>query len=373
MQFLTIVVGSCRFDLSLDLSHTSGDRLFAAHAVYDSRILFVYGYFFGTAQHFDGGRFQFQTFLFRDDYTTGQHGDIFEHLFTTVAKTGSFYGTYFQRSTQAVYYQRCQSFAIDIFGDDKQRTTGLSRSFENRKHIFQYRYFLVVDQDVRCIHFALHLLGIGYEVRRDIAAVELHTFYDIDSRVGTFGFFDGDNTLFFHFLHSLGDELADFAVVVSRDTGNRFDFFEVVAYFLSLGFNAFDYFGHGFVDTAFQIHRICAGSYVFQTYVYNRLCQYGSCGRTVTGIVTCFGGYLFYQLGAHILERVFQFYLFGHRYTIFGDVGCTEFFLDNYITSFGTEGNFNGICQFVYPFFQLFTSLNIKFNLFCHSLYELNN
>ena len=38
------------------------------------------------------------------NHTTCEHCDIFEHLFATVAKSGSLHCTDFQRTTQAVYY-----------------------------------------------------------------------------------------------------------------------------------------------------------------------------------------------------------------------------------------------------------------------------
>ena len=164
--------------------------------------------------------------------------------------------------------------------------------------------------------------------------------------------------------------MAYFAIVVGRDAGNRFDFLEVVANLLSLLSDAFYHFGHGFVDTTFQIHGVGTGSHVLKTYVYDSLSQYGSRSRTVAGIVARLRGNLFNQLGTHVLERVFQFNLFGNRHTIFRDVGSTEFFLDDDVAAFRTQGDFNGISQLVYTFFQLFASLNIEFNFFSHSSFS---
>ncbi len=56
-----------------------------------------------------------------------------------------------------------------------------------------------MEQDEGAVHHAPHLLGIGNEVGRDVAAVELHAFYHLDCGFGAFGFVDGDYTFFFTF------------------------------------------------------------------------------------------------------------------------------------------------------------------------------
>ena len=155
----------------------------------------------------------------------------------------------------------------------------MCRSFKNGKHIFQGRNLFVVDQNIRSIHFALHFLGIRNEVRRNISSVELHTFYNIDSRIGTFGLFYRDNTFFLHFLHSLGNELTNLAIVIGRDTSNRFDFLKIVAHFLSLSLDTFYHFGYGFVDASLQIHGLApAATFLSPTFTM-------ACANTVAVVV----------------------------------------------------------------------------------------
>ena len=60
------------------------------------------------------------------------------------------------------------------------------------------------------VEFDLHLLGVGDEVRRQIAAVELHAFDDVQLELETLGLFDGDDAFLADLLHGLGDLLADF-------------------------------------------------------------------------------------------------------------------------------------------------------------------
>ena len=77
-----------------------------------------------------------------------------------------------------------------------------------------------MNQDQRLLEVALHAVGIGDEVRRQIAAVELHTFDHVQLRLDALAFFDGDDPVFADLLHGLGNDLADGHVVVGRDRGD---------------------------------------------------------------------------------------------------------------------------------------------------------
>ena len=85
--------------------------------------------------------------------------------------------------------------------------------------------FFLVNQQVGVFEHALHPLGIGDEVRREITAVELHAFDDIKRGLQPFGFFDGDHAFFADFVHRFGNDLADGRVVVRRDGADLGDFF----------------------------------------------------------------------------------------------------------------------------------------------------
>jgi hypothetical protein len=53
------------------------------------------------------------------------------------------------------------------------------------------------------VQFDLHLLGVGDEVRRQIAAVELHAFDDVQLELETLGLLDGDDAFLADLLHGL--------------------------------------------------------------------------------------------------------------------------------------------------------------------------
>ena len=228
MKLLTVVIALRSHNLSLDLLATLFDVLLVAGTVYDGRIVLRDSNLLGSTQHFDRSLFQFQALLFADHYTTSQYGYIFQHFLTTVAKARSLHSTDLQLAAQTVHYQGSQCFAIYIFCDDQQRTACLYGGFEDRQEIFQVGNLLVVDQDVRFLHLTFHLLGIGYEVSRQITAVELHTFYHADGRIRTLSFLDGDDTVLGNLTHGVGNKLTDNRIVVGRYGTYLFDLVVVV-------------------------------------------------------------------------------------------------------------------------------------------------
>src|SRR3546814_2930698 len=75
---------------------------------------------------------------------------------------------------------------------------------------------LLVDQDIRILKLDRHLFRVGDEIRRQIAAIELHAFDDIKLEFETLGLFDGDDAFLADLLHRLGDLLADDGVAIDR-------------------------------------------------------------------------------------------------------------------------------------------------------------
>ena len=106
-----------------------------------------------------------------------------------------------------------------------------------------------------------------------------------------------------------------------------------------------NHFGHGFVDTALDVHGACTGGNVLQAFGYDGLGQYGSSGSTVTCVIASLACDFFYQLCARILVSIGQFHILGYGYAILCDVGSTEFLFDDYVTAFRAKGYFYGVCQ----------------------------
>ena len=82
--------------------------------------------------------------------------------------------------------------------------------------------FLSVMQHVRLVQRCLHALHVADEVRRDVAAVELHALGVFDLDLQALAFLDGDHAVMADLLHRLGQQLADLRVV-GGDRGDVLD------------------------------------------------------------------------------------------------------------------------------------------------------
>ena len=108
------------------------------------------------------------------DLAVGQHRDVLQHRLATIAEARRLDGADLERAAQLVHDERRERLTFDVFGDDEQRTTLLRDLLQHREQILHRRDLLVVDQDERVLEHGFHLLRIGDEVRRDVAAIELH-------------------------------------------------------------------------------------------------------------------------------------------------------------------------------------------------------
>src|SRR3546814_4612231 len=76
---------------------------------------------------------------------------------------------------------RISDWSSDVCSSDL-RTTRLDDRFEDRQDRLEVRQLLLVDQDIRILKLDRHLFRVGDEIRRQIAAIELHAFDDIKLR-----------------------------------------------------------------------------------------------------------------------------------------------------------------------------------------------
>ena len=116
--------------------------------------------------------------VFGDGLAAGQDGDVLQHGLAAIAEARSLDGADLQRAAQLVHDESRERFAFDVFRDDDERLAALGDLLEQREQVLHRGDFLFVDQDVGVLEDGFHALGIGNEVRREIAAVELHAFDD---------------------------------------------------------------------------------------------------------------------------------------------------------------------------------------------------
>ena len=81
-------------------------------------------------------------------------------------------------AAQLVHNQRREGFPFDLFGDDEERFAGRGHLLEQREQLLDGADFLLVIEDVSILEPGFHCFGLGYEVGRKIAFVELHALHD---------------------------------------------------------------------------------------------------------------------------------------------------------------------------------------------------
>ena len=149
--------------------------------------------------------------------------DILEHRLAPIAEAGRLHRRHLEAAAQLVDDERRQRLALDVLGNDQQRLAALHHRFKQWKNGLQARQLLLVQQDVGIVELDQHLLGVGDEIRREIAAVELHALDDVELGLERLRLLDRDHAFVADLLHRLGDHLADLAVVVGRDRADLGD------------------------------------------------------------------------------------------------------------------------------------------------------
>ena len=101
---------------------------------------------------------------------------------------------------------------------------GFRDFLEQRQHVLQARDFLLVNEDVRIVEDGFHRFGVGHEVRREVALVELHAFDHVEGGFDRLGFFHRDRSVLADLVHRVGNDLADRRVPVSGNGRDLRDF-----------------------------------------------------------------------------------------------------------------------------------------------------
>ena len=134
----------------------------------------------GAAEHVERDVLELDAEVFGDHLAAGEDRDVLQHRLAAIAEARRLDGRDLEAAAQLVDDERGQRLAFDVFGDDQQRLAGLHDGFEHRQHRLQAGQLLLVDQDVGVLELGDHLLGVGDEVGREVAAVELHALDDVE-------------------------------------------------------------------------------------------------------------------------------------------------------------------------------------------------
>src|SRR5450631_505490 len=363
LQLLAVVVRGGFLDLRLDLRHARFDVGLLAGAAHDRGVLLFDHHLLGATKHGERDVLHLDAEIFRDRLTAGQNRDVLQHRLAAIAEARSLDGCDLEATAQTVDDECGKRLAFDVFRDNHKRLAALHYGFQQRKQFIQLRELLFVDEDVRIFHFDAHLVGVGDEVGRDVAAVELHALDDVEFGLKRLGFLDGDDTLVADLLHGVGEELADFGVAIGGDGADLGDFLvrgDLLGVLDEIRDDGFD----REVDTALEVHRVHAGGNRLGAFAHDRGRQHGRGGGAVAGSVRRLGGDFAHHLGAHVLELVFKLDFLGDGDAVLGDAGCTERFVEYDVAALGAERHLHRVVENVHAAQHPVACIDAEFEFF---------
>src|SRR4029079_16389037 len=350
LELLTVGVAVCVVDLGLDLVDAALDVVFRTAAFDDRGLVLGDDDLLSRAEQIERRVLQLQADLFADDLTAGEDGHVLQHRLATLAEARSLDGDGLERAADLVDDERGQRLALDVFGDDHQRTTALHDLLEHRQHVADRRDLRRDEQQVRVVERRLHALHVGGEVRRDVALVEAHALDEVHLHAEGLALLDGDDAVLADLVDGLGDHLTDL-LVSRRDRGDLSDLVLRVDFLVEF-LDRLDRGVDSGLDALLQGHRVGAGGNVAQTFVHHAPGENGGCRRAVTSDVVGLLGDLFDQLGADLLIGILEIDLLGDRHAVVGDGGGTPLLLQHDVAALRPQRDAHRVGQLVHAGFE---------------------
>ena len=188
----------------------------------------------------------------------GQDGDVAQHLLAAIAEARGLDGQDRDGAAELVHDQRGERLAVDVLGDDQHGLAQLDGLLERRQEVLRRReIFLSVMRMTGVLEDRFHAIGVGHEVGRDVAPVELHALGVFLLEAERLAFLDGDDAVLADLVHDLGDDLADLRVGGARwppRPRSRSRVVDRAGLLLELGDDGLD----ALLDAALDDHRVGA-------------------------------------------------------------------------------------------------------------------
>ena len=121
LELLAVVVALGVGDLAADRLDPALDRVVAAGALDDRRVVLVDHDLLGPAQVAQADVLELDAQVLEDRLAAGQDGDVFEHGLAAVAVAGGLDRGAAEGAAQLVDDQGGQGLALDVLGDDQER------------------------------------------------------------------------------------------------------------------------------------------------------------------------------------------------------------------------------------------------------------
>ena len=269
LELLFVVVRGGVLDLRLDLGHSGLDLVRLAGSVDDRRVVLGGNDATRRPEVLRRDRVELAADLLADDRAAGQDGDVAEHLLAAVAEARGLDRQHLDRAAELVDDQRRKGLTVDVLGDDHHRLALRDRHLERGKHVLDARDLLVGDQDEWVLKDRFHAIGVGHEIGREIASVELHPLCVLGLEAQALALLDGDDAVLADLVHHLGDDLANFGIS-GADRRHGRDLLAVVdgtGLLSELSDDRLD----TLLDAALDAHRVGPGADVLETFGDDRL------------------------------------------------------------------------------------------------------
>src|SRR5439155_9117746 len=175
-------------------------------------VLFVDTHTLGATEHVELHVLELDAEVFGNDLAAGQDRDVLKHRLAAITEARRLDSRDLEAASELVDDECSKRLAFDVLGDDEERPAALHDRLKQGKYGLKTAKLLLVEKDIGVLELRHHLVGVGDEVGREIAAVELHALDDLKLGFHALGFLDRDHALIADLLHGPGDHVADFLV-----------------------------------------------------------------------------------------------------------------------------------------------------------------
>src|SRR6476659_647315 len=366
LELLAVPVGVGALDLGLDLVDAAGDLALLAVAVDDRRVVLGEDDAAGLAEDGQVGLVEAEPDLRRDDLATGEDGDVLEHGLAAVPEAGSLDGRDVERATDLVDHEGREGLAVDVLGNDEQGLARLHDLLEDREDLGDRGDLALVDEDVGVLEDGLHALGVGDEVGREVALVELHALGELELGRRRRGLLDGDDAVLADLVERLADEATE-GGVLGRERGDGGDLVLAVDLAGVLEEAVVDC-GDSLVHAALERGRSGTGGDVAQALLDHGLGEHGRGRRAVTGDVVGLGRDLLGELGAEVLVGVLELDLAGDGHAVVRDRGGAPLLVDDDVAALRAERHLDGVGERVDAALERLAGGVVELQLLGHGL-----
>src|SRR5699024_6515900 len=365
LQLLTVVVGVRVLDLGADLCDPSGDLLGVSRAFDDGGLVLGDDDLTGGAQQIGGHAVELEPDFLGHDLATGEDGDVGQLRLAAVAESRSLDGHGLEGALELVEHQDGQGFALDVFGDDKQRLVRLLHLLEDGQQFLHVRDLGVDDEDVGILKDSFLAIGVGDEVTGDVTLVEAHTLGQFELECEGVGLLNGVDAFLADLVDGLSDQFTD-GGSAGGDAGSGGDLFLGLDLDGVLQQDIGDSLD-GLLDAALEAERISTGCHVAQAFAHEGLSEHGSGGGSIACDVVSLLGDLLDEFGADLLVGVLEFDLLGNGDAIVRDGRCSPLLFEHDIATAGSKGHLDRVRELVESSLESPTSFFVECNHLCHS------